>query len=197
MVTEDIEKTDWVLSHFLEYITVSFPVRKKNIVHTLIEELLMRHRVPLEEKKIEVFKHFENDLPEVTVLDEHLRYILDTLLQYVIASLPPHGRIEFLTRSLHSQTLAHPGLVLLEQNGMEVEVSVAFTGLKKPRAPLEPSLRQEGIMPALVLRLVEDVVKRNHGTMEWMEEAEKVRTCISMKFPGERRKRVYDQTVNP
>lgn len=196
MVTEDIERTDWVLSHFLEYITVTSPVRKKNTVHTLIEAILGRHRDPLEEKKIEVFKHFGKDLPEVTVPDEHLRYIFDTLLQYAIASLPPHGRIEFLTRSLHSQTLAHPGRVLLKQNGMGVEVSVAFTGLKKPRAPFETSLRREGIMPGLELRLIEDVVKRNHGAMKFTEEAEKARTYISMRFPAERRKRIYYQAVN-
>ena len=195
-VTEDIEKTDWALTHFLDYIKVSSPVRKKNTVHTLIEELLKRHRVQLEEKKIEVFKHFGNDLPEVTVPDEHLRYIFDTLLRYAMASLPLHGSIEFLTRPLHSQTLAHPDQILSKQNGKDVEISVAFTGFKKPRAQLETSLCREGIMPGLELRLVGDVVKRNHGTMKLMEEAEMARTHIFMKFPGERRKRVYYQTVN-
>lgn len=196
-VTEDIEKADWALGHFLDYIAVSSPVLKKNTVHALIEASLNRNRHPLEEKKIEVFKHFEKDLPEVTVPDEHLKYILETLLQYGIVFLSAHGRIEFFTRSLHSKKLTHPGRVLLRQNGTEVEVSIAFAGLKKSGTPIKPSLRGEGIMPDLELRLVEDVVKRNHGTMERMEEAEKARTCILLKFPGERRKRVYYQTVNP
>ena len=196
VVTEDIEKTDCVLTHFLDYIKVSTPIRKMNTVHTLVEELLERHRVQLEEKKIEVFKHFGNDLPEVTVPDEHLRYILDAILHYAMASLPLHGSIEFLTKPIISQKLACQDQILSKQNVKHVEISVAFTGFKKPGARLETPPSREGIMPDLELRLVEDVVKRNHGAIELMEESEKTKTYISMKFPGERRKRVYYQTVN-
>ncbi|MDI7261495.1 MAG: hypothetical protein QME90_16445 [Thermodesulfobacteriota bacterium] len=195
-VTKDIEKADWVLTHFLDYIKVSTPIRKMNTVHTLIEKLLKRYRAQLEEKKIEVFKHFGNDLPEVTVPDEQLRYILDTLVQYAMASLPLHGSIEFLTRPVDSQKLAHQDQILSKQDGKYVEISVAFTGFKKPGARLETPPSREGIIPDLELRLVEDVIKRNHGAIKFMEEAEKTKTYISMKFPGERRKRVYYQTVN-
>jgi len=196
VVTEDIEKTDWVLTHFLDYIKVSTPIRKMNTVHTLIEELIERYRAQLEEKKIEVFKHFGNDLPEVTVPDEHLRYILNTLVQYGMASHSLNGSIEFLTKPIISQKLAYQDQILSKQNGKYVEISVAFTGFKKPGARLEAPPSREGIIPDLELRLVEDVVKRNHGAMKFMEEAEMARTYISMKFPGERRKRVYYQTVN-
>lgn len=195
VVTEDIEKTDTVLTHFLDYIKVSTPIRKRNTIHTLIEELLKRYKVQWEEKKIELFKNFENDLPEVTVPDEHLRYILDTFLQYAMTSISPNGSIEFLTRSLVPQKLADQDRIFLKQDGKYVEVSVIFTGFKKPMNQLLKGLEtpspQIEMVPDLALGLVDNIVRRNHGTMTLVEEAEKARTFISMKFPVDRRKAVH------
>jgi signal transduction histidine kinase len=195
-VTKDIEKTDRVFAHFLDYIEVSSPVSKRGTVHTLIEESLDRHQTDFKKKKIEVSKCFEDDLPEVTVPDESLQYIFETLVQYATVFLPFYGRIEFLTQLLPSPTLPFPDEVFPEKDGKCVEVSVSFAGIKTSEARLEASIRLGETLPDLELRLVEDVVKRNHGTVKWTEEAQKDRTCISMAFPGERRKRVHYQAVH-
>ena len=99
IVTEDIEKIDSVLNGLLNYIKVNTPIEKTNTVHFILEDVLKSNAAQLNEKKIEIFRKFEKDLPETTVHEEQLRYILNSLLQYAIPSIPPSGSIGFLTKS--------------------------------------------------------------------------------------------------
>lgn len=187
-VTGDVEKTDTVLTNFLDYIKVITPTRKMNTVYILSEELLEKYRVRWEEKKVEVFKNFDNDLPEVTVPDAHLRYILDTILQYAIASISANGRFEFLAQSLDPEPAAGEDELFLGQDGKHVEICVAFTGFEKPMAGSESQTSQKGIVSDLELRLANDMIKRNNGMMKFGVDVEKPKTFISVKFPVERRK---------
>jgi hypothetical protein len=188
VVTEDVEKADTVLSNFLDYIKVLTPIRKMNTVYLLSGELLEKYKVRLEEKKVEVFKNFENDLPEVAVPDEHLRYIIDTILQYAIASISANGRFEFLAKSLGPEWAAGEDELFLKQDGKHIQISVAFTGFEKPRAGSESQTSQKGIVSDLELRLANDMIKRNNGMMKFGVDVEKPKTFISVKFPVERRK---------
>jgi len=188
VVTEDVEKADIVLTNFLDYIKVLTPIRKMNTVYIFSEELLEKYKVRLEEKKVEVFKNFENDLPGVAVPDEHLRYIIDTILQYAIASISANGRFEFLAKSLSPEGAAGEDELFLEQDGKRVEISVAFTGFEKPMAGSESQTSQKGIVSDLELRLADDMIKRNNGMMKFGVDVEKPKTFISVKFPVERRK---------
>ena len=188
VVTEDVEKADIVLTNFLDYIKVLTPIRKMNTVYLLSGELLEKYKVRWEEKKVEVFKNFENDLPGVAVPDEHLRYIIDTILQYAIASISANGRFEFLAKSLSPEGAAGEDELFLEQDGKRVEISVAFTGFEKPMAGSESQTSQKGIVSDLELRLANDVIKRNNGMMKLGVDVERPKTFISVKFPVERRK---------
>jgi two-component system NtrC family response regulator len=58
IVTEDIEKIDFVLNGLLNYIKINTPIVKTNTVHFILEEALRRHKVQLEDKKIKIFKKF-------------------------------------------------------------------------------------------------------------------------------------------
>lgn len=167
-----------------------------NTVHTFIEELLKKYKLQCEEKKIEVFKDFENDLSEVTVPDEHLRYILDTVLQYTIASISPNSRIEFLTESVDLRGAADKDQTFLKQNGKYVEISVVFTGFEKPMGGVETPPSQKGTASDLELRLVHDMIKRNNGMMKFGVDVEKAKILISVKFPVERRKVIFYKAVN-
>ena len=188
VVTEDLGKADAVLTNFLDYIKVLTPVRKVNTVHILSEELLEKYKVRCEEKKVEVFKNFDNDLPEVAVPDEHLRYILDTILQYTVASVSPNGRFRFLVKILGPEWAAGEDEFFLKRNGKQVEISVAFTGFKKPMAGSGGPTPRKGIVSDLGLRLANDMIKRNNGMMKFGVDVEKSKTFISVKFPVERRK---------
>ena len=128
IVTEDIEKIDSLLNGLLNYIKINTPIEKTNTVHFVLEDVLKKFEAQLEDKKIKVFKKFEKDLPETIVHEEQLRYILNSILQYAIPSIPPNGSIGFLTKSFHIQK-RQVKLNFVRKDGRYIEIMIVFTGL--------------------------------------------------------------------
>jgi len=200
IVTEDIERIDAVLNGLLNYIKINTPLEKTNTVHFILEDVLKRHEVQLEDKKIRIFRKFEKDLPETVVHDEHLRYIFNSLLQYAIPSIPPNGSIGFLTKSLYVQRQTDDDKAVLQADGRYIEVLIVFSGYKKPVEQLEtvlgiPASRQEEPIE-LEMRLVKEIIEKNRGMIKFEMNPKKPRTLISLKFPSERRKIIYYQSTN-
>ena len=200
IVTEDIEKIDAVLNGLLSYIKINTPIEKRNTVHFILEDVLKKHEMQLEDKKIKIFKKFEKDLPETVVPDEQLRYILNALLQYVLPSIPPNGSIGLLTKSFDLQTEMPDDKKIYQKDGRYIEILIVFTGYKKPIEQFETVL---GIPPVqkeeaveLELRLIKEIIKKNQGMMKFEVNEKKPRTLISLKFPIERRKLIYYQPVS-
>jgi signal transduction histidine kinase len=196
-VNEDIEKMNMVLNSLLDYIKVHTPIRKINTVHNVMEEVLKKYQGKLEEKGIKVFKKLEKDLPETVVPDEQLKYILSSLLQYAVALTPPSWNLGLSTRSLIPDKEAADGEGLFKRDGRYIEISVAFPGRQRPSEPGSgiAATQKEGA-PDLILRFVREVVLQNHGTMKVEADEKKAKTLISVRFPVERRKIVYYQTLN-
>ncbi len=200
IVTEDIEKIDAVMNGLLSYIKINTPIEKKDTIHFILEDVLKKYELQLEDKKIKIFKKFEKDLPETIVHDEQLRYILDALLQYAIPSIPPHGSIGFLTKSFDVQADTIDGKPFHQRNGRHVEILIVFTGYKKSFEQFEtvlgiPALQEKEAIE-LELRLIKEIIKKNRGMMKFEVNEEKPRTIISLKFPMERRKLIYYQPGN-
>jgi len=200
IVTEDIEKIDSVLNGLLNYIKVNTPIEKTNTVHFILEDVLKRNAVQLNEKKIEIFKKFEKDLPETTVHEEQLRYILNSLLQYAIPSIPPSGSIGFLTKSFDMQEEISGNKTLIQNDEKYIEIMIVYTGYKKSIEPFEavlgvPAFHKEEPVE-LELRLIREIIQRNQGTMKFEVNEKKPRTLISLRFPIERRKVIYYQSTN-
>jgi hypothetical protein len=183
-VTEDIEKIDMVLNGLVNYIKLNTPIRKTDTVHHFIEEVLKKHQGKLEEKGIKLFKKFEKDLPETIVPDEQLRYILSSVFQYALGSISPNLSMGFYTRSFVLEKEGSQGLALLQKDGRYIEISVVFMGYKKPA---EQGAGSQGL---------QKVVQRNRGIMRIEVDEQKAKTFISLRFPVERRRVVYYQSVN-
>jgi nitrogen-specific signal transduction histidine kinase len=200
IVTEDIEKIDYVLNGLLTYIKINTPIEKKDTVHVILEDVLKRHAMQLEDKRIKIFRKFEKDLPETIVHDEQLRYIFNALLQYSIPSIPPSGSIGILTKSFDHQTEPANGKTVHRKNGGYVEILIVFTGYKKPVEQFETILgiptgqKEEAV--ELELRLIKEIIEKNQGMMKFEVNEKKPRTVISLRFPIERRKLIYYQTEN-
>jgi nitrogen-specific signal transduction histidine kinase len=197
IVTEDIGKIDSVLNHLLTYIKINTPIEKKDTVHFILEEILRRHEGQLQERNIKIFKNFEKDLPETTVHEEQLRYILDALLQYALPSIPPSGSIGFLTKSFDGRTEATEGNESQKKNGRYIEILIVFTGYRKPAEQFGsvlgiPALQREEAVE-LELRLIKEIIQKNQGMMKFEVNEKKPRTIVSLKFPIERRKLIYYQ----
>ena len=200
IVTEDIEKIDAVLNGLLSYIKINTPIEKRNTVHFILEDVLKKHEMQLEDKKIKIFKKFEKDLPETVVHDEQLRYILNALLQYALPSIPPNGSIGLLTKSFDLQTEMPDHKKIHQKDGRCIEILIVFTGYKKPIEQFETVLgisafqKEEAV--ELELRLIKQIIQKNQGSMKFEVNEKKPRTLISLKFPIERRKLIYYQSGN-
>lgn len=200
IVTEDIEKIDAVLNGLLSYIKINTPIEKRNTVHFILEDVLKKHEMQLEDKKIKIFKKFEKDLPETVVPDEQLRYILNALLQYALPSIPPNGSIGLLTKSFDLQTEMPDDKKIYQKDGRYIEILIVFTGYKKPIEQFETILGISAVQKEeaveLELRLIKEIIKKNQGMMKFEVNEKKPRTLISLKFPIERRKLIYYQPVS-
>jgi hypothetical protein len=70
-------------------------------------------------------------------------------------------------------------------------------GYKKPAEQgIGGATLQKGEPLDLILRFVKEVVQRNRGIMRIEADEKKAKTFISLRFPVERRKVVYYQSVN-
>ncbi len=192
ILQEEVEKVHWLLQSVLNYVRVNTAETKTNTVHTLLEESLKKHQPQWDKKKIRVFKKFEKDLPETTVPDEHLRYILESLLQYAVRWMPPNGFIGLMTRSVFPPKESSETDPLSIWGGKQIEISILFDGYSKIGEPYESVLRERPPTKKepldFELRLIQDMVNKNRGVMETATDEEKGRTYVSLKFPIERRK---------
>ena len=105
------------------------------------------------------------------VHDEQLRYILNSLLQYAVSSIPPHGSIGFLTKTLEAQKGTTDDKKLLQVDGTYVEIMMVFTGYKKTVGQFEtvlgiPSAQKEEAME-LELRLIKEIIQKNRGMIRF------------------------------
>jgi light-regulated signal transduction histidine kinase (bacteriophytochrome) len=194
-VTEDIEKIDMVLNGLVNYIRLNSPVRKTDTVHRLIEEELKKQQSKLEGKRIKLFKKFEKDLPETIVPDEQLKYIFSSVLEYALANVSPNLSMGLSTPSFTFEK--EVGSDFFKKDGRYIEISVGFTGYKKPAEQGTGTITLQKEEPLdLILRFVKEVVQRNQGTMKIEADEKKSKTFISLRFPVERRKVVFYQSGN-
>jgi signal transduction histidine kinase len=193
-VTKDIGETNFLLEVFSQYLSINTPLKKKDTVHKLIEEVLKKYHVQLKERGIKLSKKFEKDLPETIVPDEPLRYILNSILQYGVKSVTPNGDMEFLTKSFILRGEMGAGQPVLKKDMRTIEIKVFFTGYKKPSEPFEESrIFHEEEQLNLILRLVKEVVRKHRGIMEFETDKKKEKALICIRFPAERREVVYYQ----
>jgi hypothetical protein len=195
-VTKDIGKADLLLEGFLKYLVVNTPLKKKDTIHRMIEEVLKKFQVQLESKKIKLSKNFEKDLPETIVPDEPLRYILNSMLQYGVNSVTPNGYMGFLTKTylFKGEELTQSDL---RKDGRYVEIEMFFTGYRKEKEQFEESLTFHEEEPLdLILRLVKEIVRRNQGIMRFETDEKEGKTFICIRFPSERREIVHYQSMN-
>jgi len=193
VITQDIDKTDLLLSGFLTYVRVTTPMKRVNTVNAVVEEVLEKNKVSLGKKGARLFKKLEEDLPEIIVPDDQLKYILDFVLQYAILSMPPGGNIALLTTSAMFQGEIPGAQAFFEKYGGYIEISVVFSGDWEPAGLGSDELGristpQRGEPLELMLRLVKGMVLRNWGKMNFETDEKSRRTTLSLKFPIERRK---------
>ena len=183
------------MDSFLQYLSINTPLKKKGTIHRLIEEVLKKYQVQLDEKEVRLSKKYEKDLPETIVPDELLRYILDSILQYAVSTITPGGDMEFSTRSSRSQKDVSARQGVLRKDERYIKIKVLFKASKERGDRFaETLIFREKPLSLVLLRLVKEVVQKNQGIIK--KDEEQGRISISLWFPFERREIVYYQPVD-
>jgi len=197
-VSKDIEEADLLLDCFVQFLSVSTPLKKRGTVHRLMEEVLKKHQVQLDEKGVRLSKKYEKDLPEAIVPDGLLSYILDSVLQYGIRAVTPGGEMEFSTKSSRLEKEVSVRQRLLRKDDRYIEIELFFKGGEKQGERFsENSIFQEDPLDVMLLRLLDELVQKNQGIMKLKKNEKQAGLSISLWFPSERREIVYYQPNDP
>jgi hypothetical protein len=84
---------------------------------------------------------------------------------------------------------------LFQKDGQYVEIVVVFTGPRKRAEQFEtalgtPPVRKQEVSD-LKLLLVQQIIRKNRGSMKYDVDEKTPRTYMSLRFPVERRKVIY------
>ncbi len=192
-VSKDIEEADLLLDNFIQFLSFNNPLRRRGTVHRLIEEVLKKYQVQSDRKGIRLSKKYERDLPETIVPDGLLSYVLDSVFQYGVRAVTPGGDLEISTKSFRlEKDLGFPQRVFRKDDRF-VEIELLLKG--KPF--VETSIFQEESWSLMLLRLANEVVRKNQGAMKLARDEKQGRLSISLWFPSERREIVYYHRLDP
>ena len=195
IVSEDIEKTISLLTCFQDYINFNSPMKKMNTVNNIIEEILRNLDDQIAEKKIKIVKkQFEKNLPETILPDEQLRYVLNSIIQYMVHSTRPYGSLGFLTQQFDPMGSEDEEVAHLQKDGKYIEVQIASMGDKQRELlDLVPGMtadqREDGV--DLILQLVKEIIQRNKGALTLKINSQQSMSFLSVILPMERRKVVH------
>lgn len=198
MISEDIKKIDTVLNSLLNFININTPIVKTHSINIILEEILEANEKQFRDKKIKVFKRFEQGIPETTIHHEQVRFILHSTLQYAILSVAVSGSIGFMMRSSDFQKEAG------DKTGPDcspgyIEVVVGFIGEKRPAdqfgnvSEIHGGQKEEAVN--LILQLVKEIIDKHHGMMKLEVDKKKPRTLVTLRFPVERRKIIHYEPI--
>ena len=186
------------MDSFLQYLSINSPLKKKGTVHRLIEEVLQKYQVQLDEKRVRLSKKFGKDLPETIVPDELLRYILESILQYAVSTITPGGDMEFSTQSSRFQKDVSARQGVLRKDGQYIKIKLLFKASKEQGERFaETPIFREKPLSLMLLRLAKEVVRKNQGIMKLEKDEKQGRVSISLWFPSERREIVYYRPIDP
>jgi hypothetical protein len=158
-----------------------------------MEEVITKHGSQFQEKKVNIIKkQFEKDLPETILPDEQLRYILNSVIEYVLLSIPLDGNVGFLTRIFDIEALTSEEKVQLQKDGKYLEILVVSTSYEKSGkevefVPVLPTHPQQEGATELILKLAKEIIRMNKGVMRQKLYEDKKMAFISVILPIERR----------
>jgi hypothetical protein len=196
IVNEDIEKTISLINCFDDYLGFSSPMIKTNTVNLVVEEVIKKHEREFEQKEIKIIKkQFDRDLPEAILSDEQLRYLLNSVVECLLLSMPLHGSIGFLTRIVDPEALDGEEKIRLQKDRTYLEILAVSAsdadvnpGKEKEVLSGVPTPPQQDGEIQLILKLVKGIVAENRGVMRYKVYDDKPMTFISLILPAERRK---------
>ncbi len=154
---------------------------------------MKKYRIELDRKGISLSKKYERGLPETIVPDGPLNYVLDCVFQYGIRTVTPGVKVELSTKSSRlEKDLSFPQCVFRKDDRF-VEIELLLKG----ESSVENPIFREESWSLMLLRLAQEVVRKNQGAMKLDKDEKQGRLSISLWFPSERREIVYYHRFGP
>jgi len=197
-ITQDIKRIDSVLNALLNFININTPIIKKNTIQLIIDDLLEANEVQIQEKDLKIIRKFEEDLPETHIHDEQVKFILSSIIQYLLLTIPSHRTVVFLTRSkMLQKPIADEKVVTLKER-QYIEVLIVSMTQDEPFEQLEdvPEVPSKGTKQTtnLLLDLINELVRKYQGIIDFEVRENGIKTLISLRLPVERRQIIlYEQ----
>jgi len=105
--------------------------------------------------------------------------------------MPVRETLGLSTRSFFLQE-PPPEQALFGNGGQYVEITLFFTGCKKPVELLRKGTEKKAVQKEdpldLLLKMVNEIVRRNRGVMKLQGDEREAKLSISLEFPVERRR---------
>jgi hypothetical protein len=188
-INEYIHGTNSGLDCFFDYLKIRSPIRGENMVHAVLEEILDENEEKFKDRKIQVVKkQFEKDLPETSIREDHLRYILNWVVQYAISSVSLNGSLGLFTGSLDFQDVKDDSESFLKKHKKYIEIVIFFTTHEKANEPSGRELGDQAFMREnqkdFILPLVEEIINVNGGIIRVKADPKKHYTQLLLILPA-------------
>ncbi len=188
-VNEYIHGTHSGLDCFFDYLKIKSLFRRENMVHAILEEILDGNEEKFKDRKIQVVKkQFEKDLPETSIREDHLRYILSWIVQYAISSVSSNGNIGLFTRPFDFQGVKDDSQSLLKKDKRYIEVIIFFTIAERVNGPAGTGLNEQALVREnqndFILPLVEEIISVNGGIIRVKADPKKHWTQLLLILPA-------------
>ena len=186
-INEYIHGTKSGLHCFFDYLKIRGPVRRKNTVHAILDEILDGNEKIFRDRKIQIVKkQFEKDLPETIIPYDHLRYILNWVVQYANSSISSNGNIGFLTRSLDFKEVKDDSQSFPKQDRKYIEIIIFFMAREEVDETPEIKLGVKGLVREndFIFPLVEEIIRIDRGIIKVKADNNKQRKQISLILPA-------------
>jgi nitrogen-specific signal transduction histidine kinase len=196
----DIKNIDSVLNALLNYININTPILKQNTIHLIIDDILEMSDKQIQEKNLKIVRKFEKDLPETYIHDEQVKFILNSIVQYLLLTIPSDATIGFLTKSKILQKPTGIEKVVTLKERQYVEILIVSTVQREPFEQLKDTSEildvKKDQSTNLMLRLIKELIQKHPGVIEFEVDENKTRTLMSVRFPVERRQVILYEQVN-
>lgn len=174
------------LNCFSDYLKIKSPIRKKNTVHAILEEILDGNEKEFRDRKIQIIKkQFEKDLPETNIPYDHLKYILNWVVQYTRSSISSNGNIGFLTRSLDVKDVKEDSQSFPKQDRKYIEIDIFFMAHEEVKEAPEIKIGAKALVREndFIFPLVEEIMRMDRGIINVKVDKNKQWKQISLILP--------------
>jgi hypothetical protein len=125
-------------------------------------------------------------LPETSVPYDHLKYILNWIVQYTRSSISSNGNIGFLTRSLDVRDFKEDSHLFPKPDRKYIEVIIFFMAYEEVRETPEIKMGAKALVREhdFIFPLVEEIIKMDRGIINVKVDKNRQWKQISLILPA-------------